>query len=67
MSLDEHALYLSQKSKISAKKYNRRSNHNKEPLIQNKGPSLQNKIKIKPISILCTINDSECALPNKCG
>lgn len=42
MSLDEHALYLSQKSKISAKKCNQRSNHNEEPLIQNKGPSLQN-------------------------
>lgn len=42
MSLDEHALYLSQQSKISAKKYNKPSNHNKSPLIQNKGPSLQN-------------------------
>lgn len=42
MSLDEHALYLSQKSTISAKKCNQQSNHNEEPLIQNKGPSLQN-------------------------
>lgn len=54
MSLDEHALYLSQSKEVKLTiKSQQRTVNTKQRAI----------FTIKPISIVCTINDSECALP----